>query len=271
MATSDTKLLKTRHGQMLALAGDRYVTTSLATYGELSPSEWDLLAQLVKPGMTVVEAGANVGAFSIPLARACFPGPLYLFEPQQRVFQLLCANLALNGVQNAIAYPEACGAADGVVRVPYLDYSAPLNFGGVSVSEAEGAPGMRTRATPLDALELQACHLLKIDVEGFEAQVLRGAVETIAKFRPVLYVENDRPALQQELISLIASLGYRQYWHLPPLFSPQNFNGCTEDIFGEVVSVNMLCLPNERDATVKDMEPIDPDNWTSPIRLRPKG
>jgi FkbM family methyltransferase len=269
MARSDTKSVTTRHGPMLALAGDRYITRSLETYGEFSAGEWDLFAQVVKPGMTVVEVGANIGAHSVALARACFPGPLYLFEPQQRVFQILCANLALNGVTNAIAYPEACSDEAGFVVVPPLDYGAELNFGGVSVlPDARGAQGLRVRATPLDSLALGACHIMKIDVEGFEAQALRGAAATIGRFRPLLYVENDRSQHQQEVISLIAGMGYRLYWHTPPLFRPGNFNGATEDIFGDIVSVNMLCAPQERNITVQGMQPIDPANWTSPVRLK---
>lgn len=266
MTVADTKTLQTRHGPMIGLAGDRYITRSLEVYGEFSAAEWALFAQVVKPGMTVVEVGANIGTHSVPLARACSPGPLYLFEPQQRVFQILCANLALNGVRNAVAYPEACGDVAGFVVVPPLDYGADFNFGGVSVrAEAEGAPGPRVRATPLDSLGLAACHILKIDVEGFEAQVLRGGAETIGKFRPLIYVENDRPAHQQEVISLLNSMGYRLYWHTPPLFSLENLNGCAEDIFGNIVSVNMLCLPNEVGTVVQGLEQIDPGNWASPI------
>jgi FkbM family methyltransferase len=269
MASSDTKTLQTRHGPMLALAGDRYVTRSLELYGEFSQGEWDLFAQLVKPGMTVVEVGANIGAHSVALARACFPGPLYLFEPQQRVFQILCANLALNGIGNAIAYPEACSDGEGFVVVPLLDYGAEYNFGGVSVqAPGEEIGGCKVRATPLDSLELAACNVIKIDVEGFEAQVLRGAAGTIGRFRPLLYVENDRVAHQQEVISLIAGMGYRLYWHSPRLFRPDNFNGCAENVFSNIVSVNMLGIPAERNTVVKDMDPIDPDNWISPVRLQ---
>jgi FkbM family methyltransferase len=267
MAGSDTKTLQTCHGPMLALAGDRYITGSLELYGEFSYGEWELFAQMVKPGMTVVEVGANIGAHSVALARACFPGPIYLFEPQHRVFQILCANLALNGIANAFAYPEACSDQAGFVVVPPLDYGAAFNFGGVSVQAAvEGVAGTRVRAVPLDSLNLAACHVLKIDVEGFEAQVLRGAAGTIRKFRPLLYVENDRPALQQALISLIAEMGYRLYWHTPWLFRPDNFNGCPDNIFPSILSVNMLCIPAERNAVVEQMTAIDPDNWTSPVR-----
>src|SRR4051812_20549962 len=127
MDGADTKTLTTRHGPMLALAGDRYITRSLEVYGEFSAGEWDLFAQMVRPGLTVVEVGAHSGAHAVALARACWPGPLSLSEPQQRVFQILCANLALNGVTNAIAYPEACSDEPGFVVVPPLDYGAQLN------------------------------------------------------------------------------------------------------------------------------------------------
>jgi FkbM family methyltransferase len=269
MTASDTKTLKTRFGPMLALAGDRYITRSLELYGEFSGEEWTLFAHMVTPGMTVVEVGANIGCHSVALARACFPGPLYLFEPQQRVFQILCANLALNGVTNAIAYPEAAAAAQGFVLIPSLDYGADFNFGGVSVQpEGDGAEGQRVRATPLDSLELAACHLLKIDVEGFEAEVIRGAAQTIARHRPLLYVENDRPERQQELISLIAAMGYRLYSHLPALYTADNFNGAAENVFPGVVWVNMLGLPQELGATVRGVEPIDPDDWSPPTGPR---
>ena len=263
MTRSDATILQTRHGPMIALAGDKYIGRSLELYGEFSPGEAGLLAQLVKPGMTVVEVGANIGAHSVALARHCSPGLLVVFEPQQRVFQVLCANLALNGIENVIAFPEASGATPGFVVVPAVDYAAGGNFGAVSV-QAEG-PGLKTRVTPLDSLSLAVCHLIKIDVEGYEAEVLRGAAATIARCRPLLYVENDRPDRQQEVISLIAQMNYRLFWHLPPLFSPDNFNSCAEDIFGPVVSINMICLPRELGAEIAGLEEIDPAGWSCPV------
>ena len=54
MASSDVKTLQTAHGPMMALAGDRYITGSLELYGEFSHGEWELFAQIVKPGAPVV-------------------------------------------------------------------------------------------------------------------------------------------------------------------------------------------------------------------------
>jgi FkbM family methyltransferase len=266
MGEASVRTYPTRHGPMLALVHDRFVTRSLAEYGEYCPAEWKLLEQLVKPGMTVVELGANIGTHTVPMARLCAPGRLWAFEPQPRVFQVLCANLALNDIGNVLAYPDAGGEAEGFAVMPQIDYGVVGNFGGVGVLP-EAARGVRVRITPLDSLPLPACHVLKIDVEGSEPAVLRGAARTIAKFRPLIYIENDRHDQQQEVISLIAGQGYRLHWHLPRLFSADNFNGAAENVFGGLASVNMLCIPAERNAQV-DMPAIDPDNWTTPIPRR---
>jgi FkbM family methyltransferase len=268
---SDTVMVATRHGPMVALGGDAYITRSLQLYGEYGRDEADLFRQVVRPGMTVVEAGANIGAHSVMLARACAPGPLIAFEPQQRVFQLLCANLVMNGVENALAFPDAVGARAGVALIPSLDYSSSYNFGSVSIQTTDTAAdldwstGRRTRVVAIDELALPACGLIKVDVEGFEAAVLEGARETIARCRPLLYVENDRASQQAALIALIDSLGYTQHWHVAPLFSRDNFNGARDDVFNGSVSLNMFCTPNESSLTVTGFERIDPANWRSPV------
>lgn len=262
---SDTRRIETRDGPMIALAGDAYITRSLQVYGEYCPAESRVLRQLIRPGQTVVEVGANIGTHTVGLARACAPGPLYAFEPQRRVFQILCANLVLNDITNVFAYPEGAGEAAGYASIPEMDYGGPGNFGGVELSEAAGlTDASKVRVTAIDDLPLAACHLIKVDVEGWEAAVLRGAAQTIARHRPLLYVENDRAASQGELIDLIAGWDYRLYWHTPPLFSPDNFNGVPNNIF-QAVSLNMLCLPNESPRHVEGFELIDPANWRSPV------
>lgn len=267
---SDVIELATRYGPMRALRGDRYITRCLAAYGEYCEAEADVFRQVVRPGMTVVEAGANIGAHTLPLARACAPGRLIAFEPQQRVFQLLCANLAANDVTNVVALPEAMGAEAGLARMPELDYGAGWNFGSVAPSHApvgaeDWARGLAARVTPLDALELPACHVLKIDVEGWEAEALAGARRTLWRCRPILYIENDRASRQAQLIAMIDELGYDQYWHIAPLFNPANFNGAPADVTEAVASLNMLCTPRERAVPITGFERIDPSNWRSPM------
>lgn len=266
MSEPIVRTYQTRSGALMALRTDQYVTRSLELYGEYCPGEWRMLRQIIRPGMTVVEAGANMGAHSVDMAKACAPGPFYAFEPQPRLFQVLCANMALNDVGNALAYPDGLGEREDTAVVPLFDYSRQGNFGGISLRSGEAA-GISVRIRTLDSLELPACGLIKIDVEGYEGQVLRGARETIARCRPYLYVENDRAEQQQDLISLIVELGYRLFWHLPPLFDRENYNGAQENVFPGVVSVNMLCIPAERNTQVQGLETIDPQNWRCPVKL----
>ena len=122
-------------------------------------------------------------------------------------------------------------------------------------------PGAAVQQMTIDGLKLPACHLLKIDVAGMEADVLAGAEQTIRRWRPVLYVENDRPEKSAALIRQALGLGYRLYWHLPRLFNPHNYFGVTENIFGTIVSVNMLGFHGSISQNVTDLREItDPED-----------
>jgi FkbM family methyltransferase len=229
---------------MLYNRNDIYIGASLRKYGEFSGGETALFRIIVQLGMTVLDIGANIGVHTVDLSRLAGPaGVVHAFEPQRLVFQALCANVALNSRTNVFTHNAAVGATGGTLLVPSLDPETSNNYGGLSLSGAQ--QGESVAVVTLDGMGLSACHVIKLDVEGMETEALLGAGATIARFRPVLYVENDRAARSAELISLIQSYGYRLYWHLPPIFSTTNFRDDPEDMFGNTISVNMLCLPVE--------------------------
>lgn len=252
------RLKRCRHGLMLYNIHDHYIGGSLERYGEFSEFEVALFRQLVRPGMTVVEVGANIGAHTVALAALAGPeGRIIAFEPQRIVFQMLCANLALNGIETAEAHCRAAGEAPGRIAVPRQNYHRLGNFGGVELGTAAGE---EVEVVTLDSLALPECHLIKADVEGMEAAVLRGARETIQAHRPTLYVENDRTAQHRELVATILAFGYRAWWHLPRLFNPENFAGVAENAYGGIVSANLLCLPRERVPAIRGgVEVLSPD------------
>jgi FkbM family methyltransferase len=264
----DTVRVDTADGPMWTFRSDVYVSRSLQLYGEYVAGEADIFRQIVRPGMHVVEIGANIGSHSVMLARACAPGRFLAFEPQQRAFQLLTANLVANDVANARVYPEAIGAAEGMVEMSEPDYTLRGNFGAFSLTNPrrDHGQGLRVRVSSLDSWALGACHFLKIDVEGLECDVIAGASATIATHRPIIYTENDRRDQQGRLIDMLAAHGYVLYWHLPPLFRPGNFKAVTRNVFENLVSVNMLCVPAELNATIDGFVRIDPANWEPPLR-----
>src|SRR5262249_13602917 len=75
-----------------------------------------------------------------------------------------------------------------------------------------------------------------------EQAALEGATATLSRLKPVLYVENDRREKSESLIRCLDSLGYSMYWHAPPLFNPRNYFGNPRNVFGPIVSRNMLCI-----------------------------
>jgi len=259
--TGFNTLSKCRHGWMLYHTADQYIGRGLKKYGEFSEGEVALFRQLLRPGDLVVEAGANVGAHTVVMAKMVGDqGGIIAFEPQRLVYQAMVANVALNSLTNVITVQAGLGAYQGSIKVPVLNPAKGHNFGGFNIGSHNAGEDVPVRT--IDSLNLNRCRLIKADVEGMECEVLEGARKTIARLRPVLYVENDRTEHSQRLIALIQSFGYKLWWHLPRMFNPDNFRGDKENLFGNIVSVNMLCLPNEIQ-TVVDMPEIKTpdDDW----------
>lgn len=250
-----------RHGLFLANPNDIYVGRALIRYGEYSELEWRVLDQLMPAGGSAIEVGANIGTHTVPLARkAGAGGRVFAFEPQPVVFQNLCANLALNGLVDVHAFNAGCGGALDEIAFPRIDYAAEGNFGGVSLADLPHADRSGAVRVPIvrldDACPVEALALLKIDAEGMELAVLEGAAALLARCRPVLYVENDRQEQSKALIAHIRGHDYRIWWHLPPLFNPDNFAGDAGNAYGRTVSVNMICVPRERSVDMRGLAEV---------------
>lgn len=258
-----------RYGKIMYNQLDQYVGKSLRLYGEYCQGEAEIFEQIVKPGGIIIEAGANIGSHTVHLAQlAGDNGQVWAFEPQRLVFQLLNGNIAINSLTNVHCLQKCVGDADGEnVMVPVLDVNVVNNWGGMELGDyTEGEP---VEVITIDSLNLPGCSFFKIDVEGMELKVLRGAEKTIQKYRPIIYTEADRVEKNQALFAYIRSLNYRIYAHTPPLYNPNNYFHNQENVFAvekvmedgtkrvsEIVSANVLCIPKERHVTVEGLPEI---------------
>src|SRR5438067_6170352 len=120
----------------------------------------------------------------------------------------------------------------------------------------------------IDSLDLPSCHLIKIDVEGMELDVLEGANRTLQQFRPLRYVENAQPEKSPALIAYLLALDYRLFWLEPPLYRSDNFFGDTENIFESAVSADMVCVPRTGPLSIAVRNCVE---ITSPDSKRPGG
>lgn len=244
-----------RRGQMLYNFHDQYIGRALELYGEFSEGEIDMFVQMVRPGQVVLEIGANIGAHTVFFSQQVGPsGQVIAFEPQRVVFQTLCANVALNSLTNVFCFQQAVGEQPGTIIVPPLDYTQDNNYGGLALGNFEY--GESVPVVTIDSLALKRCHMVKIDVEGMERAVLGGAVETLTRLKPLLYVENDRADKSAELVRFIDSLGYAMYWHKPPLFNPQNFLQNPVNHYPNIVSKNMVCVHRSVAGNIDGFDPV---------------
>ena len=248
------RIKRCRYGAVLYNTHDVYIGRSFDLYGEYAESEMNLLGSMLKPGQIAFDVGANIGAHTLFFAdRVGAKGRVVALEPQRQVFQTLCANVALNALGNVMTFHVAAGAAPGATQVPVPDYANDGNFGGISVGQGGGET---VQVMTVDQLGVPALALIKIDVEGMELEVLKGAQATLTKHRPVLYVENDRREKSAALVAHILGLGYRAYWHIAPLFNANNYFKAKDNVFGNTVSLNMLCLPREIDQSIQGLPEI---------------
>jgi len=145
----------------------------------------------------IVDGGANIGFFTVPVAhRTQGRGTrIIAFEPQRQLFQALGGSLALNGYNHVYLHNCGLSAEPGIAQLPAVDYSEVQDFGTVALSDdttVEEDGWMNDRVvdvTSIDAMALPRLDFFKLDVEGYEVPALTGALATIKKHRPWIWVE----------------------------------------------------------------------------------
>lgn len=241
-------LTNTRYGMMLVPETDQIIGRSLSLYGEWYQAEMDLLQSYIPENGLCIDAGANLGCHTLFFSRAVGAlGCVFAFEPQRILFQILCANIALNDALNVQAIHAALGKESGSTVLPAIDYHQPGNFGAIGIG-GSGGEGVQLRH--LDEYSFPRVDLIKIDVEGSEPQVLLGAEKTIQTHRPILYIEYHPKNHTFDLLSYLRALGYAIHEHLVPGYNPKNFKGETKNIHGAFQESNLFCAPLEKNMTV---------------------
>lgn len=228
---------------MFYMENDHCVGRSLFIYGEWAEAEIATLLRLTKPGAMVIDIGANIGTHSVALAK--HGAKVVAFEPQMPLFQVLCANLVGNDV-SADTMAVAIGDRNGQAVMERLDYGKPENnLGGGRVRTDGSIDGHVVPMRTLDSFGLPGCDLIKADIEGGEADMVIGAKETILRYRPLMYLE-DHDEGERKLVELVKSFKYDVYDHCSRPFNKSNWKKHEENIFGEYIERNILCVPSER-------------------------
>lgn len=205
-------------GQHLKLAsvGENYLSFQLFWLGTqyYEPITTLLLRELLQPGDTFVDVGANIGFYSLVLTLTQPGIRVIAFEPNPKIHALLKKNVAANGFHEITCEPRALSDADGTapLYLSHSDHSASLR----SDFEASSPGSIVVPTLTLDAYlgslkQSQAGRLvIKIDAEGNEDAVLHGAWTTLCSLKPDLIVETAQSLPDTPLPSL-KELGYHLY------------------------------------------------------------
>lgn len=225
------KIIKTKQGKFFIRNPNETIQKCLLKSGEFEIKLVELAIALAKQKEgTIVDIGANIGTFTIPLAHSFLLRDVFAFEPQRNIFHHLSANIFINNLTNVISCRMAVGQTfnnETKIEVPLFDFnenytgSVTLDkYTAIKRSKIAGIaePSLRSKQhdlvdlVNLDEIELSEISLIKIDVEGMELSVLRSAERTIRRDLPIIFFETwDIPDFHDancKIIDWLSVLGY---------------------------------------------------------------
>ena len=213
-------------------------------------------SRLIKPGAVVIDVGANIGAHTLPFAHLVGPaGHVLAFEPTTYAFNRLQRNLALNPpLALRVSACQAMLAAQSG-DLPDLDLYArwPLRHAPEARHSTHLGIAASTDGAEVVALDdwiarhdISRIDFMKIDVDGHECRILRGAVKTLSKFRPSLLIEFMPYGLEEagssldELVEILTDLHY-SFFRVPDLTALPNTTSLLQGMIPDGGSLNVLC------------------------------
>jgi FkbM family methyltransferase len=196
---------------------------SIYLLGSFEPATTKTLRSLVRPGNVVFDIGANIGAHTLGLARAVArEGRVFAFEPSDMAFAKLQRNLALNPeLQLRTNAHQIWFAPDKNASLPAKIYASWPLVENQTVHPKLRGQLVSTSGARIDTLDefvereaIDRVDLIKIDVDGHEYPVLKGATKTLCRFRPTIlmelcpYVQDEQNHSFASLIALLAEMQY---------------------------------------------------------------
>jgi FkbM family methyltransferase len=188
---------------------------AITTYVILEQEKWfekeiTFLSNWLKPGMTVLDIGANLGVYSLPITRLVGPnGQVFAYEPGSEARRLLTMSKTLNGFENLHVIDAALSDSE---REGHLVPGASSEL-----SSLEGSgPGERVRITSLDAEQTSKAwgdiDFIKIDAEGEEERIIQGAKRFLTGRSPLIMFEVKAGAkINDRLPATFAAVGFGTY------------------------------------------------------------
>ncbi len=185
-------------------------------FGEYETGTNKILASYLKPGDTVIEAGANMGSETLLISRLVGPGHVYAFEPNPYTFERLKINISINELRNVTASDVALGESNS--NIQFNIYPRDFCNSGMSSKYMETSKTRKIDVVQktLDTFVLEnginSIDFIKMDIQGAEMDMITGAAETLARFKPTIFTEACEPYNDtRQLFETLKGYGYEIY------------------------------------------------------------
>jgi FkbM family methyltransferase len=216
------KQVQTKYGSFLNLENDNFIRECLEKLGGWEIPTIEICKSHLKEDSHVIEVGAHIGTHTVPISKMCPKGVVFSFEMQRFIFQMLNSNVILNGCSNVCTYMEFVSdenKQDVFGDINYSGYTS-INSGGISYKHIKSDVGYPINVVSLDDKfkNLNKLDLIKIDAEGHEVPILKGAMKLIDKFKPLILTEFDEKN-KQELVDLLPNYNFENVSYIYTVFN----------------------------------------------------
>lgn len=221
-ATAEADLVFGEVGSLLVPHLDSVIGKTIRHTGAWARTDLALFDAMIAPGAVVFDVGAHIGHHAVHFSTLVGAnGQVFCFEPQTALYRFAMGNLAINACRNVRAFCGALGEADGHARMRAVPAGQPANLGEVGLAfSGDAAPGEAVEVWSLDSLVnagkilIDRLDFMKIDVQSFELPVLKGARNTITRFKPAIFIEispywmQERGYDYREIYYFLRMVGY---------------------------------------------------------------
>lgn len=237
-------------GEVLAPLND-YIGRAAFYVGDLDRKITWVCGQIVRPGDTVLDIGANIGMVTLWLSELVGKsGKVHAFEPNPELLKLIEETLNHNQVSNVCLHPVALGAKPDSLelRIPKVNAGAASLIRNRDLIDCDVLKvPVRPLSEIVDEEGIKSIRLIKIDVEGFEAEVFKGGQEVLSKIRPeaILFELNEKlegSVRDQPVIKILSDLGYG-FFSIPRCFFRMRLEYFDPNVSDTLNGHDLLAVP----------------------------
>lgn len=198
--------------KIIASLGNDIISNMIINNNCYEPHFNFILNKILSENDIAVDIGANIGYHTLSMAKIVGNyGKVYAFEPQRILFQELCCNVILNRLDNVYAYNAGISSEISYSYLPIIDYySKEISLGCISLNNNDNKNTEKVELFPLEYFNIKKINFVKIDVEGYELNVLNGMNNILINDNPTLFIEINSQDYHDTL-NFLKNMNYNIY------------------------------------------------------------